>query len=318
MTPILVCGRVQPAAIRLRRPCRRCIHESELTETVTMKTSGIAGFPPAPASDAEADLQWAIGAINHGRFEDAERFARNVVARLPQHPRALYVLGCALLQQHRAAEAIPPLERAARAVQDAAVETQLGIALRQVGRIDDALLRLTRATKRRPVHAEAFHELGFLLNAQNRSDEAVTVIGRGLQLAPGCVELLILLGVVHHTRRRHAEAKAAFARALAVAPHHPGAHYGMGAALADGADYASAAEHLQRVLAVDGADVQARLKLAVCLLEIGRSDEALENLRAAIRADPSLYGVALTLISSAGRGRFWLRPSDAAKQLAPH
>ncbi|MFL4970975.1 MAG: tetratricopeptide repeat protein, partial [Xanthobacteraceae bacterium] len=45
--------------------------------------------------------------------------------------------------------------------------------------------------------------------------------------------------------------------------------------LADDAEYAQSAEHLQRALASNAADVQARLKLAVCLLELGRTAEAL-------------------------------------------
>jgi tetratricopeptide (TPR) repeat protein len=268
------------------------------------------------ASEAEADLQWATAAINHGRPEEAERFARNVLAGIPQHPKALYLLGCALLRQNHAAQAVAPLERAARALQDPAVETELGMALREIGRIDDALARLRRATKRRPVHAEAFHELGFLLLSLDRSEEAVTVVEHGLELAPTAVELPILLGVIHHGRRDYAKAKAAFSQALALAPDHPGAHYGMGSVMTDGAEYAQAAGHLQRSLAANAADAHARLKLAVCLLELGRTDDALDNLRAAVRIDRSLYGFALKLVSASARGRFWLRPSSAVKRLS--
>src|SRR5262249_1466634 len=138
-------------------------------------TPGISG-PRQDVSAAEAELQWATAAINHGRPEEAERFARNLLAGIPQHPKALHLLGCALLQQSRAAQAVAPLEKAARALQDPAVETRLGIALRQIGRTDDALTRLRHAIRRRPAHAEAFHELGALLLSLGRSDEALTVV----------------------------------------------------------------------------------------------------------------------------------------------
>ena len=146
---------------------------------------GTSSGPRQAASETEAELQRATAAINLGRPEDGERFARNVLAGIPQHPQALHLLGCALLQQNRAAQAVAPLERAARALQDPAVETQLGIALREIGRTDDALLRLRRAIKRRPAHPEAFHELGFLLSSLGRADEAVTAVEHGLLLAPG-------------------------------------------------------------------------------------------------------------------------------------
>jgi tetratricopeptide (TPR) repeat protein len=278
--------------------------------------SGISNAPGRPASETEANLQWAIGAINHGRPDDAERFARTVLARVPQHPKALYLLGYALLLQNRAVQAVAPLETAARALQEPAVETQLGIALSRVGRTDDALARLRRATKRRPAHAEAFHELGHLLFSLRHSDEALAVAERGVELAPGSVELAILLGVIRHSRYDLANAKAAFAKALAIAPEHAGAHYGMGAVMVDSGEHASAAEHLRRALASNAADAQALLKLGSCLLELGRTDDAIESFRAAVRSDPTVYDLALSMSVRSGRGRFWLRPSAAAQRLA--
>ena len=140
--------------------------------------------PRQAVSDIDRTLQWATGAVNSGRGEDAERLAREVLAQVPQHATALHILGCALLLRGRAAEAIVPLEKAARARQDPAIETQLAIALRQTGRADDALARVTRAAKRRPAHAEAFHELGFQLFTRQRPDDAIAAIEHGLEAQP--------------------------------------------------------------------------------------------------------------------------------------
>jgi tetratricopeptide (TPR) repeat protein len=277
---------------------------------------GLPGGPHRGATEIEAELQWATAAIDQGRPDDAERLARSVLARIPQHPAALHLLGCALLLQGHPRQAIAPLERAVRARQDPAIETQLAIALRQSGRTDDALVRLRRATKRRPVYPAAFHELGFLLFSLSRIDEAIAAIGQGLELAPRMPELSVLLGGIHHARRDRGEAKAAYAQALAVAPGHAGAHYGMGVVLFDDGEFLLAAEHLERSLAANPGDVQACLKLAACLLELERSDDALGRLRIVTRSEPQLYGAALKVISSSSHGRFWLRPSSAAKCLA--
>jgi len=276
----------------------------------------LSGGPHRGATEIQAELQWATAAIDQGRPDDAERLARSVLARIPQHSAALHLLGCALLLQGHPSQAIAPLERAVRANQDPAIETQLAIALRQTGRTDDALVRLQRATKRRPAYPAAFHELGFLLFSLHRIDEAIAVIGQGLEIAPRMPELSVLLGGIHHARRDRAKAKAAYAHALAVAPGHAGAHYGMGVVLFDDGEFSLAAEHLERSLAGNPGDAQADLKLAACLLELGRSDDALRRLRAVTRSEPRLYGVALKVISSSSRGRFWLRPSSAAKCLA--
>jgi thioredoxin-like negative regulator of GroEL len=90
----------------------------------------------------------------------------------------------------------------------------------------------------------------------------------------------------------------------------------MGDVLIDDGEFASAADHLQRALAATPGDVQAQLKLAVSLLELGRGDDALGHMRAAVRGDTRFYGSALKLVSSAGHGLFWLRPSTARKALA--
>ena len=115
--------------------------------------------------------------------------------------------------------------------------------------------------------------------------------------------------------RDRSKARAAFSTAIELAPEHPGAHYNMGALLIEDAEFALAAEHLQRALAANPKDVQARLKLGVCLLELGRTDEAIEYLRSALRSEPKFYSTVLKLVSSAGRGRFWIRPSMARSSL---
>src|SRR5262249_15425787 len=185
-----------------------------------------AGHDRMAASQADADLNWAAAALGHGQPAEAERVVRNVLAAMPQHPRALYLLGCALLRQDRAAQAIAPLEKAARALQDPVVETELGMALRTSGRIDDALARLRRATKRRPVHSRAFYELAFLLLTVGHAEEAVATLEHGAQLAPAAVELSNLLGVIRHDRHEHAKAKSAFSKTLSIAPDDVDAHYG--------------------------------------------------------------------------------------------
>jgi Flp pilus assembly protein TadD len=280
------------------------------------KTSGNSNAPGRAESETDRTLQWATAAINQGRGEDAERLAREVLGRIPQHPAALHLLGCALLLQGRPGQAVVPLEKAVRALQDPAIETRLAVALRLIGRTEDALARATRATRRRPANADAFHELGLLLFSLRRSDEAVAAIEHGLELVPGAPELWIQLGGILHIRGDRTGAKAAFARALAIRPDNAGAHYGMGAVLVDEGEFAPAAEHLQRSLAGNPGDVQSRMKLGVCLLELGRADEALGYLRTAIRSDPKLYPSALQLVSSAGSGCFWLRPSTAKKMLS--
>jgi len=273
-------------------------------------------MPNKRRGSAEDALTRAKIALDQGRASEAEQIAKTVLDKDARNTAALQLLGGALLLQERYADAIEPLEGAARVRRDPTLDTQLAIALRETGRQEDALARLKRAIKREPPYAFAFHELGFLLCSLQRYDEALAAIRRGLEIAPLASNLWVLLGSICQSRRDRQGAHAAYARALSISPNLASAHYGMGTSLMSQAAYAAAAEHF-RIAAVNApGDLQARLKLAGCLLEIGQTDTALAALRTDIRGgEKHVYAMSLKLMLSSGRGRFWLRPSAALRVL---
>jgi tetratricopeptide (TPR) repeat protein len=260
----------------------------------------------------EDALQRARMALDQRRPDEAVRIALTVLAKDPNEPRVLHVLGLGLLLQGRPSEAVRPLEEAARDRADPVIETHLAVALRQTGRTADALTWLQRATTRQPAFPMAFHELGVLLFSQRRLEEAETVVRRGLDAASVMPDLLVLLGGILLDRGDRPNAKAAFARALANASQHPGALYGLGAALMDDGEFARAAERYRQALARDPTYVQARVSLGSCLLELGQREAALSHLRTAAAGSPQFYGKALRALVTSAHGQFWLKPSAAA------
>ena len=270
----------------------------------------------AKAAATDEAIVRAMEAIQRGRPVDAERIVREVLAREPKSQSGLHVLGRALLAQQRPQDAIGPLEAAARHG-DPVAETNLGIALNQCGRTADALVWLERAVTRQPPFEHAFYELGGLLFSMRRAKDAEAVLKRGLAVSPNSVEISILLGDIFLKRSDRDSAKLAFARALANEPSHPGALYGMGTVMMLEGEYARAAQRLQQAVAQDPTRFQARLTLGTCLLELQRRDEGLAALCAAIQQAPQAYPMALKILVTSGRGRFWLKPSSAAKLLRP-
>jgi Flp pilus assembly protein TadD len=269
------------------------------------------------ASAIDEAVNWATTAIQNGRPVDAERVLRDVLAKAPRSPTALQALGRALLAQQRPGDAIEPFEAALRHGPDPIVETNLGIALEQSGRADDAVKCLQRAITRQPPFEHAFAELGGLLVSLKRQAEAEAVLKRGLAIAPHSVEMAALLGGIYLARADRNDAKLLFARTLVNAPNDPRILYGMGAALMLEGDFARAAQRLQQAATQDPSDVQTRLSLGTCLLELKRWDEGLAALRIAIQLAPNAYPAALKILVTSGRGRFWLKPSTAAGLLRP-
>src|SRR5215831_6209069 len=278
------------------------------------KQAGISRGVRAMAAEAEA-LARAVAAADAGNVSEAERIARDVLAKNRQHPEALQLLGAFLMAQGRPREAVAPLEEAARHNANPELETHLAIALREIGRTDEALAWLHRTVERQPAYARAFQELGNLLRAKRRYAEAESVLKRGLEAAPTMPELSLALGGVCLDRADSSGAKIAFARALSIVPGNADALVGFGVALQYEGDFARAAERFRRVLAHDPRHHRARMNLGYCLIELGQVDDGIACLRAAVEAVPHNYGSALRMLISAGRGRFWLKRSAAAEHL---
>src|SRR4051794_1839598 len=105
---------------------------------------GPSNAPGRGAAAGDDVLRRAMFELKNGRPAEAERIASEVLKRSPRDIGALHILGGAWLLQGRAADAIAPLQEAARVRHDPEIDTQLAIALRQAGRNDDAVNRLKR------------------------------------------------------------------------------------------------------------------------------------------------------------------------------
>jgi tetratricopeptide (TPR) repeat protein len=272
-------------------------------------TNRVAAVPDEQA----LQLGWA--AFDSRRLDEAERRARDVLTGHPEHAGALHLLGVALLLQKRPRDAVGPLAEIARDAANPVIETHYALALRDVGRRDEAIDWLKRAMSRKPVFAAAFHELALIFCGVRRYDDAEVVLKQGIELAPGVAELAVELGGVYILRAEPANARAAFARALALAPDHVRALHGCGTALLFEGEFERAAAQFRQVLARNPGHVRARLDLAHCLLELGRFEAGVAELRIVVDAAPQLYGAALKVLVSSRRGRLWLKPSMAASFL---
>jgi tetratricopeptide (TPR) repeat protein len=249
------------------------------------------------------------------RPHEAERFASDVLKSDRGNVLAARLLGQALLLQNRAEEAIDPLRRAARRSNDPAIETVLAKALIDAARGDEALDHLRRATARRPPYPLAFLELGDQLGKIGRFDEGVAVFESGLALAPDAVVLRVGLGYLHLHRNDRAKARGLFLQVRAAAPERHDALVGLASVMVLDGEYAAAADLYRRALGLRPDDAMIRLSLGKCLLEMGKRDAGEATLRAAARGVAQMAGPVIVALAGAPHGRFFLRPSAAAKFL---
>jgi len=260
----------------------------------------------------ENALRRCSAALAQRRPSEAEHIAREVLATNPQQPAALFFLGVAHLVQGRAQEAVKPLELAASNRPEASIETHLAMALRECGRLAEALTWFERATSRWPIFAPAFKELGTTYRQMRRFADAEAVLRRGQELAPPMPDLDVLLGAVCLDRGNPVKAQEVFTRVLAQVPGHPEALFGLGTALVNQGEYARGAGHYRQILAREPAHVRALLYLGHCLMELGQWDEGVASLRAAVKVDPKMRGHVIRMLVSCAHGKFWLKRTTVA------
>lgn len=253
-------------------------------------------------------------AFQMGRPDEAERIASAVLKASRGNILAAQILGRALLMQNRAQEAVEPLRRAAKRSDDANIETVLASALIATGARDEALELLRRAIKRQPPFLPAFAELGRELGKDGAFEEAIAVLERGLELAPASPDLRMALGHIHVKRNDRKTARALFVQVRAAAPERYDALVGVAQVMALDGEYAAAAELYKRAVALQPDDALTRINLAKCLLELGDREAGEAALRMAARSTP-MSGRAMTALAAAPHGRFFIRPSAAAKFL---
>lgn len=129
----------------------------------------------------------------------------------------------------------------------------LGVAMREAGRMEESLACFQRAAAIDPNNAEALNNLGLALHHDGQSKDAIRLFKRVLQLKPGFTQALV----------------------------------NWGNALRDGGDLAGAAARFDEALAIEPSGLEALNNSASVALESGRLDEAARRYERAMALAPA-------------------------------
>ena len=108
----------------------------------------------------------------------------------------------------------------------------MGVALRDQGKLDEAIVSYRRALELKPDLAGTHHNLGGVLLKQGKLDEAVACFRRALELNPGFAETHSDLAHALMRQGKASEALAAGRRAMQLKLDTPTAHNIVGVSLA--------------------------------------------------------------------------------------
>ncbi len=162
----------------------------------------------------------------------------------------------------------------------------LGLALIDARRFDEAALRLKEAVRSKPDYGNARSNLGVALAGLGRHDEAIFQYQEALRSDPADPDVLMNLGNALSALGRADEALASYREAVRVAPEHAKARYNLGVALAERGDAAGAAASFREAIRLDPQSADAHNNLGLILAAGRRHEEAAAEYRLVIAIDP--------------------------------
>jgi protein O-mannosyl-transferase len=177
----------------------------------------------------------------------------------------------------------------------ARAHNNLGIALKNRGDVDEAIVHLRRALELKADYPDAHVNLGVALRYRGAIDEAIAHNRRALELKPDKLEAHINLGFLLTLRGEFGAAKAHCRRALELDPDNADAHNNLGMALANSGDIEAAMVHFRRALELQPDQADAHNNLGVALVNRGEVDAGIAHLRRALEIDPRHAGAAENL-----------------------
>ena len=201
--------------------------------------------------DAYSFLRAGMANERTGDYPGAVRSYQRGLDVAPGNVELLNALGFALFQQGKSQEAVVALEKAlAVDPKHWKAHNNLALAAIDSGELEvaEAHYRESLAIKEQPA---IYNDLGFVLEREGLPDEAAEMYRKAVKLDPGSAS----------------------------------AQYNLGSSLARSGKYADAESHLRKALKINP-NSQNYTGLGIVLWQLGRKDEAIDSLRAAIKADP--------------------------------
>ena len=196
-------------------------------------------------------------------------------------------LGIALQNQGKLDEAIAAYLHAIGIKPDyAEVHSNLGIALKSQRKLDEAIAACRRAISIKPDYVEAHYNLGNALKDQGKLDEAIAAYFQAIGIKPDFAEAHSNLGTALQEQGKLAEAIAAYRRAIDFKPDFAEAHSNLGAALRDQGKLAEAIAAYRQAIGIKPDFAEAYSNLGTALQDQGALAEAIAAYRQAIGIKP--------------------------------
>jgi protein O-mannosyl-transferase len=258
-----------------------------------------------------------------GAYRTPVTLWQDAVLHQPDDAVARDNLGSALVDTGRPQEAIAQFEEALRLdPADSAAHNNLGALLTTIGRPQDAVGHLTQALALDPDQPKSkIHmNLGNALLQTGHPDEAIAHLQAAVRLQPDDADAYYNLGGALFAVARPQEAIPHFEHALRLAPDDAEVYDSLASALLRTGDSQRAVRYYEQALALRPDFAQAHSNLGAALVNLNRHEEAIAHFRRALQLAPdnasAHYNLGQILLDT-GRPGEAVAPFEQAVRLTP-
>ncbi|MFZ5524847.1 MAG: tetratricopeptide repeat protein [Pseudomonadota bacterium] len=239
------------------------------------------------AAPSPGELNQLIALYNIGRYAEVESRASALIGRYPGSGFTWKLLAASL--QKLGKNALMAFQKTAELMAgDAEAQFNLGMAQKNLGRIDEAVASYRRALKINPAYAEAHNNLGAALFELGRLDEAAACCRRVVELKPGSAEARNNLGAALFRLGQVDEAMNCCRRALELNPDFAEAYNNLGNYLKHLNRFEEAEASYRQAIKLKPDNFKVHGNLGNLLLDMGQLDEAMASYRSALEIKPDL------------------------------
>ncbi len=165
----------------------------------------------------EEALRLAIRAHRAGHLSEAEPVYKRILEAAPDYVDAIHFYGLMLHHRDASDEALAMLERSIALDPTAGRYNNLGNALVERGRKDDAIDAYARSVELDPKNAaDAFNNLGLLQRSVGHAEESEAAFQRALEIDPRHRGALVNFGNLRTAQDRHQDALKLYWTALSI------------------------------------------------------------------------------------------------------
>lgn len=236
---------------------------------------------------SQTELNNLIQIINSGNYAAAETIATPLSKAYPKAILIWKILGVAIAEQGRMADAIIPMQKVIQIEpKDAEAHRNLATALKELGNIKSAEIHFRKSIALNPQDALAYIALSKILNEKQHFSEAEKLSRKAISFKYDMAEAHDQLGVALLKQQKIPEAESCFRTAILLDPTMADAHNNLGITLNEQQKYTEADLSYRHAIQLNPYFANAYSNMANNFSSLDQKSEAEAAYRKAIELNP--------------------------------